>query len=452
MLKLSAFKPTRRVITLSLSLLCLALSAVALKVALADSSPAPNPDSNLLQRRRTSSRKPAPEQPKRQRPLSYTDIAHAYHGMLLDKDFKEIKLDKATIERLQDSLLESLSTAPDIVNFKGPRGKTIEQLTVTPPLNKERTAKVLNDFKFADDERFLVKSALIQQGIDTAPAEVRPEYQWRFDLIHERALQYVKPQLKIQRPDLTRFLDATGLAAIVGRLRMPPGADTEYITTCRANDVPIPPNWPGGAGWVNRRLLPFEFNFLESGENTEVWTFEAPSDQGLCYALPRKDGEFVRLVGIICQSKRTGKACFWDNIDAETGTRIEGVGISLDIARLKDGSNLAENCTVCHRGGNVFLIHPETPLGAPLDREPLVRYEPIGQATWSNPPPLAALGTGTCSACHEIADPTSPSMSFCRILSRAADRTMPGTARPAGWDSPLPAYAAHISFFKTRCP
>jgi hypothetical protein len=173
--------------------------------------------------------------------------------------------------------------------------------------------------------------------------------------------------------------------------------------------------------------LDFKFNFLESGPSTEVWTYETP--EGLAYALPRKNGAFISLLGIISQSKATGKACFWDNREASTGRRITGEGIMLRIAELENGSSLSENCTVCHRGGNAFIIHPKTPLGIPANRDPDVRYTPIGQAGWENPPAFSASGSGSCSSCHEIADPTT---SYCKILRQAAEKTMPNPENPVG--------------------
>lgn len=118
-------------------------------------------------------------------------------------------------------------------------------------------------------------------------------------------------------------------------------------------------------------------------------------------ALPLKHEGDISVLGIICQSRRTGKACFWDNIDisAERDAggnfpRITGEGVILRIAEIKNGSNLAENCTLCHRGSNAFLIHPNTVLGTPLNRLPDVRYSPIGQPQWTNPPAFSPLGSG----------------------------------------------------------
>jgi hypothetical protein len=385
---------------------------------------------------------PPPAEPEAEpagepRALEYFDIAHAYHGLLLDGDLKVIELNKAVIERLQDSMLESLTAVPDVELGQEARA----------PLDRTYIDKVLSGFEFTDDERILTKSALIQQGIDLAPSQEKLEYQWRFDLIHERSLHYLDPKVRELRSEFEQYL--SGLAGLLDLIRRLLQAllSAPYLDECRANSVPIPPDWPTG-GWSNPGALPFRYNFLQSGPDTQVWMYEAPGGQGLCYALPRQDGDFVNLLGIICQSESTGKACFWDNIDILTGAKITGVGITLEISRLKNGFNLAENCTQCHRGGNVFLIHPETPLGTPTDRQPAVRYAPIGQAGWSNPPAFAAPGSGACAGCHEIAALNS---SICVFLQQAAELTMPSVAAPAGWASPIPAYSAHITVLKTAC-
>src|SRR5690349_19891300 len=44
----------------------------------------------------------------------YSDIAYAYHGLLLNSDLQEIKVDSAVLEQLQDSMIESLVTVPEL--------------------------------------------------------------------------------------------------------------------------------------------------------------------------------------------------------------------------------------------------------------------------------------------------------------------------------------------------
>ena len=408
--------------------------------------------------------------------VAFWDISHAYHGQLLDKNFNEIKLNRAVIEQIQDSMIEALTAQPVTTEYKAEGPVTFKPQITKPPLEKAWVEKILQGFKFSDDERVVMKSIVIQQGIDAAPSQEQGELQWRLNLINERSILYLNPKVwTTPQSEFSSYLTQINLRDVVERIRVRLRPDPTYQDTCRLNQVPIPPDWPTG-GWRRREPdLPFRYNFLQSGPDTQVWTYEPPNlpsgepppDQGLCYALPRI-GSDPLLVGIICQSKRTGKACFWDNIHIDAVRnpagrfpRLEG---ELRIDELKNGANLAENCTNCHRGSNAFLIHPDTALGQPLNRNPDLRYTPIGQAAWSNPLPFAALGTGACSSCHEIADPTP---SYCRILTQAADLTMPDRFMPAIWTptstTAVPAYGtpahmrylgyrAHIAFLKTRCP
>jgi len=393
--------------------------------------------------------------------LKYSDIAYAYHGLLLNSDLQEIKLNSAILEKLQDSMIESLVTVPELTIVQA---TSKQQQVPKPALDKAYVDSVLTGFQLTDVERVLTKSALIKVGIDAVPQSERPEYQWRFDLINERTI-YINPQTMTNpRPEYEHYLTTVNLREILAAILRSMTPSAEYIRRCEENEVPIPPDWPTG-DWQNRGALPFRYNFLCSGPDTEVWTYE--DGQGVCYALPRKTGDAIDLVGMICQSKNTGKACFWDNIRSSThcnttplpaDCRITGEGFTLRISDLQGGSVLAENCTDCHRGGNAFLIHPRTALAAipDLDRYPNapIRYEPLGQSSWVNPPAYSAIGDGACASCHEIPD---PSTSYCVILRRAAEITMPDDPRPgttivpAQWITPRSEYAMHIDFLKRRC-
>lgn len=411
--------------------------------------------------------------------IAFWDIEHAYHGQLLDKNYNEIKLNRAVIEQIQDSMIDALTAQPITTEYKVEGPVTFKPQITKPPLEKAYVEKVLQGFKFSEDERVVMKSIVIQQGIDASPSQEQGELQWRLNLINERSIIHLNPKVwTTPQSEFENYLTRINLRDVVERIRVRLRPDPSYQDVCRLNQVPIPPDWPTG-GW--RKLepdLPCRYNFLRKGPATQVWVYEPPNlpsgdpppDQGVCYALPRI-GSVPLLVGIICQSKRTGKACFWDNIhidavrDPVTGwPRLEGKDLVLPISELKNGNNLAENCTGCHLGSNAFLIHPETVLGAPPNRNPDLRYTPISnQSGWLNPLPLAALGTGACSSCHEVGEPTP---SYCRIVAQAADLTMPNSRWPALWSptstTAVPAagtaeyaaymaYRAHIAFLKTRC-
>lgn len=234
-----------------------------------------------------------------------------------------------------------------------------------------------------------------------------------------------------------------------------------YIEQCRAQSVPIPPDW-GDAKWQLQGTLDSKYTFAGDPTNiTQVWAYGDPS--GTCMALPRRDKitNEIDLLGIICQSS-TGAACFWDNIDRETGKRLTGAaGEKFRIDSIKDGANVAENCTNCHRGYNVFIIHPGTALDieAKFAIDPVNRYVPLsGQATWGNPGPLINVGTKPCATCHEIpelgqdtnTDPTLQS-AYCKILERVVNSTMPSLEAPAGWATPVPKFAPHVDLLREKC-
>lgn len=210
--------------------------------------------------------------------------------------------------------------------------------------------------------------------------------------------------------------------------------DTPYMTQCRAQNVPIPPDWAeSGTAWILQGNLngPGGTNLLVPGEDAFVWTYSDPSVRGACIALPRGSGAPGDLAGIICQSFTTGHACFWDNQLKTDHTRVLGwSGQRLLISTLVDGidmangigganrNNVGGRCVVCHRGTNVFIISPDDPTWAKVLRGPLnggpsggqfttnispARYIPLPiQAGWTNTVLLGGCGGG----CHEQPAPT----------------------------------------------
>lgn len=202
--------------------------------------------------------------------------------------------------------------------------------------------------------------------------------------------------------------------------------DTPYMADCRAQGVPIPPDWAeSGTAWVNQGNLNTNgggTNLLQGSVDAFVWTYTDPNVRGACIALPRESGAPGSLAGIICQSATTGKACFWDNQLKSQPTNILGwSGKKLVISELVDGTtfaaggNVGGRCTSCHSGDNVFLISPDDPTWAKALRGPLNggasggrfttqvdsgRYTPLPVATnWTNGvSPGANCGAG----CHEL--------------------------------------------------
>lgn len=218
---------------------------------------------------------------------------------------------------------------------------------------------------------------------------------------------------------------------------------TAYMVQCAEANVPLPPIWKNDpaenaiSGWQYRGRLLRPVDTATRFPITEVWAYQAPGNQGICMALPRKNGtgnDTIELLGIICQSERTGKACFWDNINKTSGQRLRGrLTNNMGPNDMQDGTRLFQNCTDCHRGKNVFLIPnggrplslhasparasmPELPQ---LDTDPEVRYQPLSGAnprpTWVNPPPLIQHNRNSngCNKCHEIPALTT---NYCRTV------------------------------------
>ncbi|HET8935277.1 MAG TPA: hypothetical protein VFN67_17635 [Polyangiales bacterium] len=203
-----------------------------------------------------------------------------------------------------------------------------------------------------------------------------------------------------------------------------------YHRTCAENGVPIPPTWnprnppadPTKTWQSNGRLTP---DFLSNGTTATVWYYESTTPRGLCIALPRAfaDGT-IDLLGVICQGNDTSKACFWDN--ARDFAPDEEVEIaSLDFNSGPDLNAPGKDvCTNCHRGENVFIVHPESALDLDAKlRGPVLNLNtsllrakdwvrPLVDASWpQNPGPGRELDDvdvpateASCYDCHRTAE------------------------------------------------
>lgn len=378
-------------------------------------------------------------------------LVYAYHGMLVNHELVEIpRSDRNMLVLLRAFSTAALETADE---------KVLEKYTA---LRSRARAALPADLR----SDLALEAGLLGWLLERTTNEQKGLYQ--------RALRPilawggfdpdVSPVEKFREDaPLLDSLQDLGLAPTDSK-KKPKKEEVSYIQKCRKAGVPIPPNW-GSKQWLFQDRLDSKFTFAGDPSNiTEVWAYADANVAGTCIALPRRDQttKEIGLLGIICQGIESGKACFWDNIDKMTGKRLTGkAGESFRIDSVQDGSNVAENCTNCHRGYNVFMIHPGTALdiGDDFDIDPVQRYEPIsGQDGWGNPGPMIVAGTRPCGSCHEIpefgnennTDPTMPS-AFCRIIEQAADKTMPSIARPAGWEKPDPRYAPHIDLFRTKC-
>jgi hypothetical protein len=210
---------------------------------------------------------------------------------------------------------------------------------------------------------------------------------------------------------------------------------------CADAGVPLPPKW-GDDRWVKQGNLPTDKTFASSAPTTEVWTYRSAEPPGICYALPRIDGKppTIQLLGQICQGTQSGKACFWDNIDGkkplipDPKDPTKQIPNRVPVDNNSGPTNMAgadtmeldegEQCTGCHRGENVFLIHPGTKLqrrptdpcskdgdfDMPPDDRPTdtskkpAFYEPIAPK-FTNPknePLQPELTNKACVMCHQI--------------------------------------------------
>jgi hypothetical protein len=234
-----------------------------------------------------------------------------------------------------------------------------------------------------------------------------------------------------------------------------------YIAECQANGVPIPPDW-GTSAWVNKG--PLTVDFLASTPTVEVFSFNSSSPLGVCIALPRSVGNSIKLLGIICMGKSSGKACFWDNQKNDAQFSILK-GMTVPMSQFAGGAELeggtGGECTQCHTGENPFIVHPGTAL-AGASMMPNTWYKPLVHPNWlQNPGPtnlLACVPLGqndaSCLSCHASgmagggrfpAVSTTLSTYCGLILDKAMSQTMP----PGQAGSPL--YAVHKNALKAAC-
>lgn len=367
----------------------------------------------------------------RQEAPSYTDverIATAYHGLLLDADLKEIKLDVPLIASMQLSLFDRLLPKAD--------PKVQEEIRLLRLQADERG--------FHKDDRVLADNAILGSLLEQSAQDLRARYDWRYRMVRSQSWQIIDISL---HPDVLEWIRERGLApmGIPGK-----GDGGAYVAACRAESVPTPPEFPS-THWGDSTVLEPEFNFLDGAGDVLVYTY-ADAD-GVCYALPRRGRG---LLGIICQSQRTGKACFYDNLRSGTGQRIDWTRETMTAWEASNGNDLDEACTDCHRGTNAFVIHPGSALDRPgVSTYASVRYTPIGGPAFQNPGPLALPAvddpvTQSCEGCHEIPQLTG---SYCTaILAPAARTTMPLGQPPAGWIPPdSHDYYLHLAFLWTQC-
>jgi len=336
-------------------------------------------------------------------------IAYSGHGYLFDKNQKQIRLDDELVIAMQDSMVEALLKAEDMEL----KEETIELV--------EKAYEFIRFKELELHEAVLLRNAVVSRLILEATPRLKARFEWRHRIFFSRTVRWIYPEISL-RPEILEWVEVLSIFDYLEWI-LSEGSNTDYMDDCHAHKVPIPPDWAQtGTAWVRQGSL--TQNLLVPGEHAEVWTYTDPNNRGACVALPRGSGAVGSAAGIICQSATTGHACFWDN-------KLRGVpeqfigwqGKRLEIKKLKDGSNLNDNCTRCHRGNNVYLISPDDPTWAKLLRGPLSstpgskfttvvenssdnrgghpRYIPIStlpeRPGWQNGLP----GPGCAGACHE---------------------------------------------------
>jgi len=351
-------------------------------------------------------------------------IAFFGHGQLFDREMNEIQPDLTLLSRIQ---LDILSRIEDEEFSRKKRAASPAVMEANVLLQKRELTR---------EEELVVRARVIGEYLRDAPSEVRSRYGWRNHGIVSAFLNQ------------SRYQISTDLRDLLAQLRDPNlGTDTGYMEYCRANQVPIPPDWAEtGTAWAFQGTL--TQNMLNPGEYAAVWTYTDPAQRGACIALPRGDGAPGSLAGIICQSATTGAACFWDNTSNEpeaTEMALGWRGVRLVISQLMDGSTLGSPCPQCHIGTNVFLIAPDDTTWARVLRRDMAgvqhgtfttnvesstdmsrgypRYVPLSrmpaESEWRN------RYTGTCGGCHEM-----PEISNIPMMPPACATSRDGCYRP----------------------
>ena len=260
------------------------------------------------------------------------------------------------------------------------------------------------------------------------------------------------------------------------RFRIPLTSADICLADCDREGVPLPPDWGRPGNWTRQSVgtlteVPQSLLLLAAGNPVEVWALN-DRGRGACIALPRWGvGKATVALGIICQSATTGKACFWDNRDHGSTRMFTPAEAASNSVRRDwvNGRNAGliggGKCVQCHRGGNVFLLHPGTTLALPApayQTNPAVRYQPLTTLGWTNPPATVVAaqpaGQQSCAGCHEIGNTSTEGGSYCAILPQAANREMPSQASPAEWGTSVPpdrataaAWTSMMARLKTAC-
>ena len=325
-----------------------------------------------------------------------TMIAFAGHGAYFDHKLQEIRLDDKLVMEMQDDMTRLL----------------LEDSA--EKMERNVLQQVLEARKLALSGELSVADSLVLQGavnaalLTRASERLTARLDWRHRLLVRRSGPYIATRQwrEVLIPRYRLIIELLQPWIFVAE-------KSDYVERCEADDVPIPPAWSvaNNRTWKSHGALTTKL--ILAGFSADVFTWADPHTRGGCILLPRGQGS----AGIICQSASTGKACFWDNFKRSDGSRIVWATDTLNVNEMQDGDVLAENCTGCHRGNNVFNISPDDATWAKVIRpanrpvtpgntfttnvEGVARYTPVSsQPGWSNP---IGATTGFCAGCHELA-------------------------------------------------
>ncbi len=322
-----------------------------------------------------------------------TMIAYSGHGQYFDHLARPIKVDDKLVLTMETSMSGQLTKS------------------AAAKLDDKEAALLKDAQAYAQSGELKPAYAALLQGAGTsrllefADKAQLAQFEWRHRLLMRRYTHLTIDKrwvwlYPLRLRDILRFV---GPWVVIN-------PSTDYVERCRADDVPIPPQWSEANpnGWAYHGKL--VQNLLQPGADAHVWTWLDPHDRGGCVFLPRGSGS--GLAGTLCQSASTGKACIWDNLDRTTGAVLGWKNVTLNVNQMQDGDMLASNSTGCHRGNNAFLMSPDDVTWEKILRPAnqanvganfttnvdagIARYTMISnQAGWTNP------SANQCIDCHK---------------------------------------------------
>lgn len=386
-------------------------------------------------------------------------VAYIGHGAFFDARGGQIAMTPAEVERIHawyEARLLRRMDAKHQSEFQSLRSQLTKSLDLT-----------------ASERSFAAQAALSRaaQGDAALAGDFRTigklralEYKMRRTLQQDVMKLMFFSNKPLVNLELLRRVDALDEERLTTKFfAATPNQGKAYVDECAAASVPIPPpvgqlDPMGRTGWKSEGFINRDEQFIV-GSPAELRSFQ--SDKGMCYALPRFEDEskaIVALDGIICFSKTTAKACFWDNqmggrgFSFPNGTKIPigfpDTAVNSDRLYQAGGAELEKGtggvCSDCHSGENPYIVHPKSVLSTGVtwqsveDALPAFgpdRMTPLVPASW---PQNAASQSDSavpkaCASCHSQEGPGGrlPQLSveligYCgTILAQALTKTMP---------------------------